>query len=679
MNRRYSFIGATFLTLVLMVTSSKDVFAQRYVQINCGYGTIREVLTADSLNRVANPNTIYCLHRGSADSVYILDAAITDWGSMPLNIISTGTGTLPTIFTATLSDGGPITPIIGVKADLSMKGVSITALNTLGTLVLRVFSIKADSVTLRLDSCRIIQANQSAIRVENQHDRVFLTDCRISNVAQDWSNARGVDNRGVTIDTLSMTNCSFFRIGSRIYREGGGILTYGYFNHNTIVDVGTATFQLGHTVNLTFTNNLLVNCGFLGHGMSGTGALVDVTAMPSGQSATIFNNVFTADTASLYPAYHTYSDTITSYRWFSDTLVTFMNDAGTTDLNIFSPVTFNKAPGEVPNAVPLDSIVRLYWNPSGPIANDASILRIEGVHLVDLAYNTSAPAYTFGSDGMPVGSLEWFTLTNSYSVPSGWALLSVPFTPENYCKTVLFPTAASQAFAYEGTYIQKDTLSCGVGYWLKFSGPQSISMAGVGRTEDSMSVVTGWNMIGSISYPVLTSSITSSPGGMITSKFFGYTNGYVTEDTIKPGKGYWVKVDQTGKLFLSSSGSFLAPNRIRIVTSEELPPPPPNDQISDLNSGSPKQFALDQNYPNPFNPSTLIKYSLPTGGRVTLVVYNTLGQQIATLVNAEQEAGSYSVRWNGVTDSGAKLASGLYFYQLRSGAFVSTKKMMLVQ
>lgn len=679
MNKRSSCLGATVLTIVLMVVCARDVFAQRFVDINCGYGTIREVLTADSLNRVANPNTIYCLHRGTTDSVYYLDAALSDWGPMPLNFVSTGTGALPTIIAATLSDGTPFSPIFGVKASLSIKGVSITALNTLGSLVLRVFSIKADSVTLRLESCEILQANQSSIRVENQHARIFLANSRISNVAQDWSNARGVDNRGVIIDTLSMTNCTFYRIGSRIYREGGGILSYGYFNHNTIVDVGGMTFQLGNTVNLTFTNNLLVNCGFLGHSINSAGALVDVNPIPSGQSAFISNNVFDADTAILYPAFHAYSDTVTFFRGFSDTLLTFMNNAGTTALNIGSPVTFKKPPHDLPNAVPLDSIVRLYWQPGSPIASDASILRVDSVHLVNLAYNAGAPAYRFASDGMQVGSLDWFTLEGVSSVAAGWNMISLPVTvPDNH-KQVLFPTATSNAFAYTGSYVTRDTLSILTGYWLKFGGTQNISLTGVARVQDSIAVATGWNMIGSIGYPVLTSSITSDPGGMSVSQFFGYKQSYVTTDTIYPGKGYWVKVDQPGKLFLSSNASSLAPNRIRIVPTGELPPAPPDGQVSAVDPGSPRQFALDQNYPNPFNPLTVITYSLPAGGKVTLMVYNTLGQKIATLVNSEQGAGSYTVRWNGTADNGAKLASGLYFYELRTGALVSTKKMMLLQ
>jgi len=88
----------------------------------------------------------------------------------------------------------------------------------------------------------------------------------------------------------------------------------------------------------------------------------------------------------------------------------------------------------------------------------------------------------------------------------------------------------------------------------------------------------------------------------------------------------------------------------------------------------PTEFELRQNYPNPFNPSTTIQYGLPQRSRVTLTVFNTLGQQVATLVNAYQEAGYHDVRFDA-----SGLASGVYFYRLRAGDCVATKRLIVVR
>jgi hypothetical protein len=94
-----------------------------------------------------------------------------------------------------------------------------------------------------------------------------------------------------------------------------------------------------------------------------------------------------------------------------------------------------------------------------------------------------------------------------------------------------------------------------------------------------------------------------------------------------------------------------------------------NEDINSLN-----QFSLNQNYPNPFNPSTVISYQLPVYSNVTLKVYDVLGNEVATLVNEEKPAGSYEV--NFTTSS---LTSGVYFYQLKSGSYLETKKMILIK
>lgn len=91
-------------------------------------------------------------------------------------------------------------------------------------------------------------------------------------------------------------------------------------------------------------------------------------------------------------------------------------------------------------------------------------------------------------------------------------------------------------------------------------------------------------------------------------------------------------------------------------------------------------YSLKQNYPNPFNPSTIIKYSIPRQSYVTLKVYDILGNEVATLVNEAKPAGNYEITFHTQQITNNKqLASGIYFYQLKAGDFVSTKKMILLR
>ena len=86
----------------------------------------------------------------------------------------------------------------------------------------------------------------------------------------------------------------------------------------------------------------------------------------------------------------------------------------------------------------------------------------------------------------------------------------------------------------------------------------------------------------------------------------------------------------------------------------------------------PRVFSLDQNYPNPFNPSTVIRYGLPGSSEVRLSVYDMLGREVLVLLDGTREAGMHNVNFDA-----SGLSSGVYFYRLRAGDFVQTRKLII--
>jgi len=93
----------------------------------------------------------------------------------------------------------------------------------------------------------------------------------------------------------------------------------------------------------------------------------------------------------------------------------------------------------------------------------------------------------------------------------------------------------------------------------------------------------------------------------------------------------------------------------------------------------PLKTELYANYPNPFNPATNIKFDLKKNAHVSLVVYNMLGQQIKTLVNSPKLSGHHAIHWDGTNDQGAKVTSGIYFYQFKADGYTKTNKMILMK
>jgi hypothetical protein len=137
------------------------------------------------------------------------------------------------------------------------------------------------------------------------------------------------------------------------------------------------------------------------------------------------------------------------------------------------------------------------------------------------------------------------------------------------------------------------------------------------------------------------------------------------------------RVNATDSLFLGYNDNFFSDNYGYYVAFVARRNSPITGRPVD--GGIVDQYSLAQNYPNPFNPSTTIEYRLPSRGNVQVNIYNSLGQLVRSLVNEQREAGTHSVVWDGRDNGGSAVATGAYFYQVRTGDFVQAKRMLMLK
>jgi hypothetical protein len=142
----------------------------------------------------------------------------------------------------------------------------------------------------------------------------------------------------------------------------------------------------------------------------------------------------------------------------------------------------------------------------------------------------------------------------------------------------------------------------------------------------------------------------------------------MTSWPLSVGQLYFDLVDETGHSICKIKAK-----------DEDIAIPIRAGSATDVGDSKPTHYELKGNYPNPFNPETVIKFSLPQETPVTLRVYNILGQVVRTVVDDVLPAGNHHVRWDGKSEQGHDVASGVYFYRIQAGDFESTQKMTLLR
>jgi hypothetical protein len=299
-------------------------------------------------------------------------------------------------------------------------------------------------------------------------------------------------------------------------------------------------------------------------------------------------------------------------------------------------------------------------------------------------FNTVPPSNTFPGTLNKVAAMQYYTISEGVG-GSGFTAGSVLL---NYGNGDGVSDATNLRIA-QGP-------SAGGGAWVDLGGIGSGSPDGTITSTTAFIDLTNTiftlanNIGGSNSLPVELTSFTANGNGRNVqinwvTKTEVNSNKFEIERSVKSTKGESVTWISVGTVLASGTStsamkySYMDKNlqvgiyqyRLKIINydgSYEY------SNVIETQIALPKNFELSQNYPNPFNPSTRINYSLPIDSKVILEVFNITGEKVGQLVNEEKTAGNYTVEF----DSG-KLSSGFYIYQLRTGNFVQTRKMILMK
>ena len=177
-------------------------------------------------------------------------------------------------------------------------------------------------------------------------------------------------------------------------------------------------------------------------------------------------------------------------------------------------------------------------------------------------------SYTLTTSGITSLKIEYNNITLASSVNTGWNIVSVPVRTSDMLYSTLFPSVASQAYTYSNGYVSIAMLSNGTGYWMKFNNSANFNFTGYPWTPENMLVSPGWNLIGPFDNNIPISSIMSNPSGIVTSNYFGYNGGYYNPDTLKVGRGYWIRTSTAGYLYQGSADN--NPNAIATNPLEDF-------------------------------------------------------------------------------------------------------------
>ena len=290
-----------------------------------------------------------------------------------------------------------------------------------------------------------------------------------------------------------------------------------------------------------------------------------------------------------------------------------------------------------------------------------------------------SPAAGSGITGFGVAEVTGKIYTVDATGPVGSTIAAALLTAAKGDLTIAYNNAAGRTPIPTGTFLNPGTGNIGgmtlVPGLYKFTSTAAITGSDVTLTGTATDV---WIFQIAATLNVGTGIKVILAGGAKAANIFWQVGTSATLGTTSVFKGT-IMADQSISLGTGASleGRALASNAAVTLASNAVTRP----VVTAVENGgvAPQVFALFQNYPNPFNPSTKIQYTIGNAGLVSLKVYDVLGHEVATLVNSNQEAGSYTVPFSAIGGNTSTFASGVYFYRLEAGSLVSTKKLILMK
>ncbi|MEM1324915.1 MAG: T9SS type A sorting domain-containing protein [Bacteroidota bacterium] len=392
--------------LILLATTlfTSSLLAQTIVPVAPGNGTLNEAIEnyIDANNGV-DDSVIFQLEDGG---IYVLTATL-DF-DFDLNIQAAPDYEVRPAILPTVAGGGETFRPFRVRENITLKGLYVTTEDALGGQSDQIVRISRDGARVTIDDCHFDKATQSAFRIDNSDNKIYMTNSIISNITnlQNPSNGRGFDDRGQDIDTLWVENSTIYNLTARILRDDGGTINYLLWNQNTSVNTGDRTLDIGEGLDVTVTNNLFINPAFRGDDDADATAF-QIDESDEEQNVIISHNNFYRDSA-LLELYAELSvdadegDSLYARNFINGTAQNFIDMAGLDSTIYNQEIDFINAP-----ATPVDYVRAFYDDPTtAPPLDDGNggvgPERTEQLPF-DFCYSVANPMASAGTEGQVLG------------------------------------------------------------------------------------------------------------------------------------------------------------------------------------------------------------------------------------------------------------------------------------